>query len=99
MKVPATAKMYTYLSTLSVLDALPISLIRNFIDASSVNDRLFSLLSFIHIGVPLLLLLLMWVHVQRVAKASTQPPRAIAIGLATTLLVLDRKSTRLNSSH
>src|SRR3546814_12421799 len=30
----------------------------------------------------------MWVHVQRVAKASTQPPRAIAIGLATTLLVL-----------
>lgn len=64
------------------------NLVRNFMYATSVNDRLFSLLSFIHIGVPLLLLLLMWTHVQRVAKASTQPPRAITVGLSTTLLAL-----------
>jgi NAD(P)H-flavin reductase/ferredoxin len=63
-------------------------LIRNFILPESVSDRLFSLLVFIHIGVPLIMLLLMWVHVQRVPKAVTQPPRPIAIALLGTLLAL-----------
>ncbi len=57
------------------------TLIRNFISPEHVSDRLFSLLVFIHIGVPLLTLLLMWVHVQRVPKATTQPPRPIALAL------------------
>ena len=73
------------------LDWLPSfggTLIRNFIYPSSVSDRLFSLLVFIHIGVPLLMLLVMWVHVQRVPKASTQPPRAIALSVSAMLLVL-----------
>jgi CDP-4-dehydro-6-deoxyglucose reductase, E3 len=73
------------------LDALPSfggALMRNFIYASSVNDRLFSLLAFMHIGVPLLLLLLLWVHVQRVPKAKTSPPRPIMASLALTLLAL-----------
>jgi NAD(P)H-flavin reductase/quinol-cytochrome oxidoreductase complex cytochrome b subunit len=73
------------------LDALPTfggTLMRNFIYASSVNDRFFSLLAFMHIGVPLLLLLLMWVHVQRVPKASTTPARPIRLGLVATLLAL-----------
>lgn len=64
------------------------TLIRNFMDPSSVNDRLFSLLAFIHIGVPLLCLLMMWIHIQRVPKARTQPPRPITIGLLLTLLVM-----------
>ena len=64
------------------------TLIRNFIQPENVSNRLFSLLVFIHIGVPLLMLLVMWIHVQRVPKASTQPPRAIALALAATLLVL-----------
>jgi hypothetical protein len=64
------------------------TLIRNFIYDSSVSDRLFSLLVFIHIGVPLVTLLLMWVHVQRVPKANTQPPRPIAISVAVMLLVM-----------
>src|SRR3990172_512169 len=73
------------------LDWLPIfagALIRNFIYQSSVNDRFFSLLSFIHIGLPLLVLLLMWIHVQRVPKASTNPPRTIMVCLLLTLLAL-----------
>ena len=73
------------------LDGLPGlggSLVRNVIYEHSVSDRLFSLLVFIHIGVPLLMLLLMWVHVQRVPRASTQPPRAIAIGVALMLVLL-----------
>ncbi len=64
------------------------TLIRNFIYPSSVSNRLFSLLVFVHIGVPLVTLLLMWVHVQRVPKASTQPPRTMALGVALMLLAL-----------
>ena len=64
------------------------SLIRNFIVPASVSNRLFSLLVFIHIGVPLVALLVMWVHVQRVPKAQTQPPRPIALAVLAMLLVL-----------
>ncbi|MBL0393992.1 cytochrome b N-terminal domain-containing protein [Ramlibacter monticola] len=73
------------------LDWLPAfggSLMRNFIYASSISDRFFSLLSFLHVGLPLAVLLLMWVHVQRVPKARTLPPRPIALGLAAALLLL-----------
>lgn len=63
-------------------------LIRNFILPEHVTNRLFSLLVFMHIGVPLLLLLLMWVHVQRVPKAGTMPPRPIMLALLVTLTVL-----------
>jgi NAD(P)H-flavin reductase/ferredoxin len=73
------------------LDALPGfggKLIRNFIVAENVSNRLFSLLVFIHIGVPLVTLLLMWVHVQRVPKTSTQPPRPIVVALLITFAVL-----------
>lgn len=64
------------------------TLMRNFIHPGSVGDRFFSLLSFVHIGLPLLVLLLMWVHVQRVPKARTTPPRPIVWSLVATLLAL-----------
>jgi len=64
------------------------TLVRNFIYAHNVSDRLFSLLVFIHIGVPLVTLLLLWVHVQRVPKASTLPPRPMIIGVGLMLTVL-----------
>ena len=75
---------FVVVATAELLDWLPIfngALMRNFIYQASVNDRLFSLLSFMHIGVPLVLLLFMWIHIQRVPKASTNPPRAIALPL------------------
>ena len=73
------------------LDAIPIfngALARNFLYATSVNDRFFSLLSFLHIGLPLGVLALLWIHTQRVPKAHTQPPGPIAAGTAVMLLVL-----------
>ncbi|WP_284617901.1 2Fe-2S iron-sulfur cluster-binding protein [Aquabacterium humicola] len=73
---------------LDVLPGLGGTLVRNVIADERVSDRFFSLLVFIHIGVPLVTLLLMWVHVQRVPKAETQPPRPIAIALAVMLLAL-----------
>ena len=82
---------FVIVASFEALDWLPTfggTLMRNFVYATSVNDRLFSLLAFMHIGVPLLLLLLMWVHVQRVPKANTNPARSIRVGLLLTLFVL-----------
>ena len=82
---------FVVVGTAELLDWLPIfngALVRNFIYQGSVKDRLFSLFSFIHIGVPLTLLLFMWIHIQRVPRASTNPPRAIAVPLLVTLVGL-----------
>jgi quinol-cytochrome oxidoreductase complex cytochrome b subunit len=82
---------FVTVATFEWLDWLPMfggALMRNFIHPDSVGDRLFSLLVFIHIGLPLLVLLLMWVHVQRVPNARTQPPRPIALGVVAALLAL-----------
>jgi CDP-4-dehydro-6-deoxyglucose reductase, E3 len=64
------------------------TLMRNLIHPSSITDRFFSLLAFMHIGLPLGVLLLMFVHVQRVPKARTSPPRPIVVSLLVTMLVL-----------
>jgi CDP-4-dehydro-6-deoxyglucose reductase, E3 len=82
---------FTIVTVFEWLDWLPIfrgTLMRNFTYAASVSDRFFSLLSFLHIGLPLALLLLMWVHVQRVPKARTMPPKPIAWGLGAALVGL-----------
>lgn len=73
------------------LDWIPLfggTLIRNFIYDHNVSDRLFSLLVFVHIGVPLVTLLLLWVHVQRVPKATTMPPRATLVGVPLLLIAM-----------
>jgi len=75
---------FEWLAWLPGFDALT----RNVLYPTSINDRFFSLLVFIHIGVPLLLLLVMWVHVQRVPKARMQPPRPIALSVVFMLLAV-----------
>jgi len=82
---------FVVVATTEWLDWLPIfrgTLVRNFITPEAVNDRLFSLLSFLHIGLPLGVLGLLWVHTQRVPGARTRPPRSIAIPLVVALVVL-----------
>lgn len=82
---------YVTVSAFEWMSALPLfgaTIMRNFIHPESMTDRFFSLLAFIHIGVSLIILLVMWIHVQRVPKAATQPPRPIAVSLLLTLLVL-----------
>jgi NAD(P)H-flavin reductase/quinol-cytochrome oxidoreductase complex cytochrome b subunit len=82
---------FVVIATAEWFDWLPAfngTLIRNFIAEGAVNDRLWSLLSFIHIGLPLALLAVLWIHTQRVPHAHTLPPRQIAIGTTAALVVL-----------
>jgi len=73
------------------LDWLPIfatPLTRNFLSAAAVGDRLFSLLIFVHIGVPLLLIFGLWFHVQRINRAAVFPPRALSLATFATMIAL-----------
>ncbi len=91
---------YTVTTTAEWLDALPVFggvLVRNFISAEALTDRFFSLLSFLHIGVPLALLALLWVHTQRVPGAKTMPPRPIAATALAALVVLSLAKPALSS--
>jgi coenzyme F420-reducing hydrogenase delta subunit/ferredoxin len=78
----ATAEWFDALGLLSEPFA------RNFVGAGSVDDRFFSLLVFLHIGVPLLLLLGMWVHIQRLSRPDTQPSAVLTWGTLAMLIGL-----------
>ncbi|MCB1663534.1 MAG: cytochrome b N-terminal domain-containing protein [Pseudomonadales bacterium] len=82
-----------YIAILSseLLDWLPIMvdpMARNFLNAEAMSDRLFSLLAFLHIGFPLALLLGMFIHIQRISYAKTNPPKQLAIGVSVALVML-----------
>lgn len=82
---------FVIVASFELLDWLPTfggTLVRNFVYAENVGDRLFSLLAFMHIGIPLLVLLLMWIHVQSVPKANTNPAQPVMAGLLLTLLAV-----------
>lgn len=84
------------------LDFLPVfsaPLARNFLESGSVSDRFFSLLSLIHIGVPLGIFGLIWIHTQRVPEARTSPPRALSIGLVLAMIVLALIHPALSQGH
>lgn len=84
------------------LDFLPIfsaPLARNFLESGSVSDRFFSLLSLVHIGVPLGIFGLIWIHTQRVPEAKTSPPRELAVGLVLAMIVLALIHPALSQGH
>ena len=78
-------------ATAEWLDALPVfstPLARNFLAGGHLSDRLFSLLVFVHLGLPLLLVFGLWVHIQRLSRAEVFPPWATALGTVLALLGL-----------
>ena len=81
---------YSLVATAEWLDALPSlgELARNFDVGANVTDRFFSLLVFLHIGIPLLLLAMMWLHLQRLTRPATSPPRTLVYGTLSSLAVL-----------
>jgi NAD(P)H-flavin reductase len=93
---------FVVIATAEGFDWLPLfsgTLVRNFILPENVNDRLFSLLSFIHIGVPLAVLALLWIHTQRVPQARTAPPLPVAATLTAALVVLSLVKPALSQPH
>jgi len=82
---------YVALSTAEWLDALPFfgqPIAANFISNTNLSGRFFSLMVYIHIAVPLFMLFLMWIHIQRHSNARTNPPRGLAVGTLISLVVL-----------
>jgi len=82
---------YVAIATTEWLDVLPLfgePIARNFLGPETLSGRFFTLMVFIHIGVPLLLLFIMWLHIQRLAWPRVNPPRRLAIGMLVALLAL-----------
>jgi ferredoxin/coenzyme F420-reducing hydrogenase delta subunit len=53
-----------------------------------LDDRFFTLLVFMHIVLPLLLLLVLWIHLQRVSRPRINSARGLAAGMFLTMLAL-----------
>lgn len=74
-----------------MLDVLPIfsePLARIFAGDGPVPSAFFFVNLFIHIGVPLAMGALLWLHVSRVARPVLLPPRRVTWGIVVTLTVL-----------
>lgn len=82
---------FSAIATTELLDWLPLfsePSARNFLTPDSINDRIFTLFVFIHIGLPILLLCALWAHVQRISHIDHLPSRRVMLGTAATLLIL-----------
>ena len=78
-------------TTSEILDTLPIfgePIARNFLNQASLSDRFFSLMVLIHIAAPLLMLLFMWVHISRHARARVNPARGLGATVLGVLVAL-----------
>ena len=82
---------YIALTTAALFDTLPIvvePMAFGFIEGARVSDRFFTLLIFLHVGIPLSLLLGMLIHIQRLSDSNTFPERGLAAAVLVALLVL-----------
>jgi ferredoxin/coenzyme F420-reducing hydrogenase delta subunit len=82
---------YIAIATTELLDTLGIfgeSIARNFLNPEALSGRFFTLMVFIHIAVPLVMLLVMWIHIHRQRNARVNPPVGLAVGTLAMLLML-----------
>ncbi|MFQ5547057.1 MAG: cytochrome b N-terminal domain-containing protein [Woeseia sp.] len=83
---------YVAITSAELLDRLPIftdSMAANFLSDVSLSDRFFTLMAFLHlIGLPLFLVLGIWLHVFRLNKPGINPPRSLMAGALICMLVL-----------
>jgi quinol-cytochrome oxidoreductase complex cytochrome b subunit/coenzyme F420-reducing hydrogenase delta subunit len=78
-------------ATAELLDALPIfgePIARNFLGQAAVSDRFFTLMVYLHIAVPLMMLVLMWIHIARHARARVTPARGLGLVILLALVAL-----------
>ena len=86
-------KLAQYVAIVSTewLDHLPFfgqPIARNFLSPETLESRFFTLMIFMHIAVPLIALIGLWLHLQRVTKPKINPPMGLTIGTGLSLLVL-----------
>jgi len=86
-------KLAQYVATTSteLLDWMPIfgePIARNFLEPTSLSDRFFTLLVFLHIAVPIVLLFVMWIHIQRISRPKVNPPRLLGGIVLVSLLIV-----------
>lgn len=82
---------YVAVISAKLLDVFPVfgePLARNFLTPEHLSSRFFSLLVFLHIAVPLILLLGMWIHIQRISRPKVNPPRKLAALILAALLAV-----------
>lgn len=82
---------YVAIRSMEWLDWLPIfgePIARNFASSRYLEDRFFTLMMFLHIAIPLFLLVALWVHLNRVSRPRINPPRGLAIGTFAMMIVL-----------
>ena len=92
---------YVALSTSRWLDALPIfaePISRNFLSNAELSGRFFTLMVYLHIAAPLLMLLFMWVHIQRYNYALVNPALKLMIGTGAGFLLLSLVSPALSQA-
>lgn len=86
-----TLAQYVALASSELLDALPLfgePIARNFVNQAALSDRFFTLMVLIHIAAPLLMLLVMWIHISRHARARVNPARGLGALILGALLFL-----------
>jgi quinol-cytochrome oxidoreductase complex cytochrome b subunit/coenzyme F420-reducing hydrogenase delta subunit len=72
---------YVAVVSSELLDWLPIfgePIARNFISTGTLTSRFFTLMVFMHVAVPLIMLFIMWVHIIRISRPKVNPPRMLA---------------------
>lgn len=82
---------FSAVASTELLDWLPIfadPAARNFLAPDSMTDRFFTLLIYIHIGIPVILVLALWFHVQRISTIDHMPARKLALGTLAALVLL-----------
>ena len=82
---------YVAIATSEWIDTLPFfgePIARNFLHQTTLSGRFFTLMVFIHIVVPLFMLLLMWIHIHRHTRPRVNPPKGLAVGTLLALLAL-----------
>jgi len=82
---------YSTIAALEWFDWWPIfsePLAQGFVSEEVLNDRFFSLISFAHVTIPLVILFALWVHIMRISYPVVNPRRGLALGVLLSLLTL-----------
>ncbi len=82
---------FVAIRTSELIDAIGIfgePIARNFLTPGSLDDRFFSLMLFLHIAIPLVLLMVMWIHLQRVTRPEINPARGLAVLMLIAFVAL-----------